>query len=237
MKERPILFSGEMVRAILDGRKIQTRRVVRNQPPPDIGLIHVSHYHPTVIDQHGEEAPGAEIFGAYSDDGYWGCKSPFGEPCDHLWVRETHFAYGRWETRYSPKKGRDEWHFIDMTVECDRNYQYTADSPAIPLANNRRGVTPGWWERPAIFMPHAASRITLAVTCVRVERLQEISEADARAEGAHSVDPVTGHECILDTGMGSYLLHYRDIWEQIYGAGSWDANPWVWVISFQRIKP
>jgi hypothetical protein len=151
-----------------------------------------------------------------------------------LAVRETFFAYGRWETRYSAKKGRDEWHFIDMTAECDRAYQYAADDPDVPLTKNRGGVTPGWWKRPAIHMPRLASRISLEVAAVRVEPLQAISWMDAIGEGLRDprrglrrVDPVEG--CVAQ---------FRALWDSInaprgYG---WDMNPWVWVVEFQRIS-
>lgn len=86
-------------------------------------------------------------------------------------------------------------------------------------------------------MLRAASRITLVVAGVRIERLQDISEADARAEGARCADEVTGREVLFPEASkaGSYRLHYRDIWEQINGPGSWDANPWVWVVEFERL--
>jgi hypothetical protein len=89
MRDLPILFSGAMVRALLDGRKTQTRRVIKNQSADDVGPFTVAHYHPTVIDRHREDAPGVEIFGAYSPDGKWGSKCPYGEAGDRPWVREA----------------------------------------------------------------------------------------------------------------------------------------------------
>ena len=241
MKERPILFSGPLVRAILDGRKTQTRRVIKHPPPDDVAPISVSRYHPTIIDRHGDEAPGAEIFGASSDDGEWGCKSPFGEPGDRLWVRETHIAYGRWETRFSEKKGRDEWHFVDMTLQTGREYRYDG---AVPNAK-RGGATPAWWRRPSIFMPRAASRTLLEVTGVRVERLQSISENDAIAEG---IEPFYTDDPDLqemwrdysEAGMavGNPIGSFMTLWDSINaGAGTgWNANPWIWVVEFRRIE-
>jgi hypothetical protein len=89
----------------------------------------------------------------------------------------------------------------------------------------------------SLFMRRTASRILLEIVGVRVEPLQNISEADARAEGACECDPVTGRKVLLAGGSqrGSYVLHFRDIWEQINGAGSWEANPWVWVIKFRGV--
>lgn len=232
MKERPILFNGAMVRAILDGRKTQTRRVVTPQPEvSDAGNL------------TGEwlSRPLGGLLLPKAQDIVIHC--PYGQVGDRLSVRETFFAYGRWETRYSAKKGRDEWHFVDMTAECDRAYQYAADDPDVPLASDRSGTLPGWWKRPAIFMPRGASRITLEVTGVRVERLQEISEADAIAEGVRLHDDRSGwvNECEIDGkrhfGAGAVEL-YRKLWDSLntIRGYNWDTNPFVWVVSFRRVR-
>jgi hypothetical protein len=97
-------------------------------------------------------------------------QSPYGRPGDRLWVRETFFAYGRWEKRYNEKKQRDEWRFVDMTRERSLSYRYAADDPGVP-AEKGRSTTPGWHTRPALFMPRAASRIVLEVVSVCVEHL------------------------------------------------------------------
>lgn len=150
--------------------------------------------------------------------------SPYGRPGDRLWVRETFIAYGRWETRYHELKRRDEWRFVDMTAGCGRVFHYAADNPDLPLAAGR-STTPAWHTRPALFMPRAASRILLEIVAVRIERLQDIGEADARAEGARpEADPP------------SYRLGYRKVWEAINGTGSWDANPLVWVVEFRKVE-
>jgi len=156
----------------------------------------------------------------------------YGAEGEQIWVRETFFAYGRWETRYSEKKKRDEWHFIDMTLERGCTYQYATDNPYVLLANNR---VPGWYKRPAIFMPRAVSRLQLEIIKVRVERLNEISEDDAKAEGApgyeESIDPSPPDEHC----EWSYQASFRRLWESINGAASWAKNPWVWVIEFKRV--
>jgi hypothetical protein len=221
MTERGILFSAPMVRALLDGTKTQTRRALRVQPLD-------------VLPMNGEHA-GREWVGLMQREPEpkgtaFRCK--FGHPGDCLWVRETFFAFGRWETRYSEKKQRDEWHFVDMTVECDRAYQHAASNPEVPLATGR-GPLPGWYTRPAIHMPRVASRILLEIVSVRVERLQDISEGDAEAEGwprrpEVSDDPQVHADAARDW--------YMDLWEDINGAGSWAANPWVWVVQFRRIE-
>ena len=143
-------------------------------------------------------------------------------------MRETFYAWGRWETRYSAKKGRDEWHFVDMTLECGRSYAYDTDEDTPMIVTRRSTVVPLWWRRPAIFMPRAASRITLEITSVRVERLQDISEADAKAEGVALKNSPAAF-------LTSYVRGFRDLWESINGPGSWAANPWVWRVEFRRL--
>ncbi|MFC5549593.1 hypothetical protein [Massilia aerilata] len=151
-------------------------------------------------------------------------RNRFGRPGDLLWVRETFFAYGRWETRFNLRKQHAEWFFTDMTQAAGHAWRYAADEGPGADAHARREarVAPAWHKRPALFMPRAASRILLEIVEVRVERLQEISVADALAEGlppGAERDPV---------------LAYRGIWEGINGAGSWDENPLVWVLAFVK---
>ena len=237
-KERPILFSAQMVRALLDGSKMQTRRVMKPQPEP------VPH-HPgdyqwpcnafqSMVNVSDTCAPGTH--GMASD------ACPHGAHGDRLRVRETSFAYGRWVTRYSQKKGRDEWHFIDMTIECDRAYQYDADAPDLPLAQGRGGALPGWYKRPAIFMPRWACRILLEIVSVRVERLQDISDADIVAEGI-DMEALAESQDRYDIvckgsgacGRATERTAWRDLWEST--GCDWDANPWCWAITFKRVTP
>lgn len=236
-KERPILFSAPMVRAILEGRKTQTRRAVKPQPYiDDMGNF---CWNGSNFGQDGNGPHIQAIASPLPSSKTKRIHCPFGKPGDTLWVRETFFAFGRWETRFSAKKGRDEWHFVDMTSECDRAYQYAADNPDVPLAHGR-GSLPGWYRRPAIHMPRTASRTALDVTAVRVERLQDISAQDAIAEGiARSGEGWERFHCDPDAPEGQAFtrnpaLAYRGVWEQINGPDSWAANPWVWVIEFRR---
>ena len=193
MKERPILFSAPMVQAILDGRKTQTRRVVKPQPTEFVGG-------PGVTLQDGSPAPLIPLDDSVEPYGRE-IACPYGKPGDRLWVRET-------------------WH--DASSSLHSCALYRAD-----------GIDLHWdkWT-PSIHMPRWASRITLEITSVRVERLQEISEADAQAEGwtrrpEVSTDPQVHKEAARDWFMG--------LWESINGPGSWDTNPWVWVIEFRRL--
>jgi hypothetical protein len=246
-REQPILFSAPMVLALLAGTKGQTRRVIKPQP---FAWDPVANW-PRDNSDFSKHA-----------------RCPYGRPGDRLWVRETYFAFGRWVTQFSAKKGRDEWHFIDMTLECGHSYSYPAtDSNPLPMRGRRdAGVTPGWWKRPAIFMPRTASRILLEVTEIRVQKLQGISEEDCIAEGCKADDPVVWWQGYKDCGGGMgwvhqqatgsappdwmiephqmaptpHLLraaewHYERLWSQINGPGSWDANPWVWAVSFKRL--
>lgn len=222
MRERPILFSGLMVQAILAGTKTQTRRVWKLPKT-------CAWYEPL----------GGERDGWWRDEPGKGCwqvgeaASPYGRADDRLWVKETFFAWGRWETRFSAKKGRDEWHFIDMTRESEKAYLYTADgfSDTQAFSKRRDDRYPMYWKRPAIFMPRHVSRITLEITGVRVERLESITTADAIAEGTPG-----GHGSIPGYNYSATPYeHYRWLWESINGAGSWAVNPWVWVVEFRRI--
>lgn len=200
MRERPLLMSGPMVRAILDGRKSVTRRVVKPQPPEDYGTIEVGRFHPTGWTRDGEEYPCAETFGAYTLDGECSWRCPYGEPGDRLWVRET-------------------WAGEESCV-------YRADSP-----NDDRSNIVRW--RPSIHMPRWASRISLEVIEVRVERLQEITEEEAAAEGA---DPSLFREPGLSDGF-EHRLSFAHLWDSLndYRGYGWDANPWVWVIRFRAL--
>lgn len=222
-----------MIRALLDGTKSQTRRICKHAVETSLSAV-VGPF----------ELPGFGGGWFGDEEGEIQFRGPHGQAGDRLWVRETFYAYGRWVTRFSEKKKRDEWHFIDMTLACDRAYQYAADNPEVPLAKGRGGGLPGWYTRPAIFMPRAACRILLDITGVRVERLNGCSETDALAEGIDT-DELAERQDSYDivckgtdaSGRATAQSMYRDLWESINGAGSWDANPLVWVITFSRTAP
>lgn len=182
-----MIFNGEMVRAILDGGKTQTRRPVK-----------VPH-----IDRDAMcELSGNELAGELSAGNYR--NSPHGKPGDRIWVRETWNKYGGLLTY------RADYDWIeDMKKEmaCHESY-------------------PKW--HPSIHMPRWASRITLEITGVRVERLRDLSEDDAKSEG---ITPPSGG---VLPGW-EYRINFRDLWMSIYGADNWEANPWVWVIEFKVV--
>jgi hypothetical protein len=207
-KERPILFSGEMVRAILDGTKTMTRRICKH-PPTESTFD--SEGMAMFADEGGELLYGptyADWFSPYSG-------------VERLWVKET-FApmdYGN-----APSKIQLIEYKAGCAVEA-KNY------PERPV-----GFEPGkihTW-KPSIFLPRWASRITLEVKEVRVERLNEITVEDARREGCTKIQCNCG-DCIDSTEIGTF----QDLWDSINGKRGygWSENNWVWVISFRRIQP
>jgi hypothetical protein len=208
MTERPILFSGPMVRALLDGTKTQTRRVVKPQP---FDRSYSKHDH-RIAYASGRASKGDEIDGFYaystSSGGQWQVKCPYGQPGDKLWVRE---AWARTHVAQSDQ----EW---IVYREGDNRTDYG-----------------GPW-KPSIHMPRAASRILLDITGVRVERLQDISDKDAISEGIGLTASAAGVPMTTPAGETMPRAMYRALWESINGAGSWDANPWVWVVEFKRIE-
>jgi hypothetical protein len=217
MKERPILFSAPMVRAILSGSKSQTRRIVKQQPERnDKGTLMWGTGRRTGLQRFG-------VDGLDVPPGVF-ARCPYGQTGDRLWVRETF--------DFLPDGGPDEPQACVIVYWATGSTEpRSAPESYNPMIYGREKV------RPSIHMPRWASRIALEVTGVRVERLQDISEADARAEGALECDPVSGREVLLAgaSQRGSFVLHYRDIWGSINGAGSWATNPWVWVIEFRRL--
>lgn len=195
MKERGMIFNAEMVRAILDGRKTQTRRPVKF-PVHDKNL--------------GCELAGNELAGELSAGNY--LNSAFGRPGDCIWVRETWNKYGGLLT-------------------------YRADHDWIDDMRKETVCTAKWV--PSIHMPRWASRILLEITDVRVERLNAISEEDARAEGIIDGGCLNCGEpepCGCANPEPDATDAFAYLWQSIYGRENWNANPWVWVIEFKRVE-
>lgn len=199
MKARPILFSAPMVHALLAGTKTQTRRAVK----PQADSIERHDGYPDEWSPWKGGERGASIL------------CPYGAPGERLFVRETGWQRPERSAR-DMREGADTW----------RPYEYDADG--LTEADHEQLKAWGWKRRPSIHMPRAYSRITLEVTGVRVERLQEISEADAMAEGVNWEE---------FAGLARFTARklYGELWETINGAGSWAANPWVWVVEFKRL--
>jgi hypothetical protein len=229
MKERPILFSGPMVRAILAGNKTQTRRVVKTN---HAGCGKSCHPAVLSITHRGGGFFGfdasEELRQQYITTFPFGTiKCPHGKPGERLWVRESWRTRREWD-KISPNKLPIPADELKADPEWCRD-QYITYAVADEEAEKMHGRG-----RPSIHMPRWASRINLEITAVRVERLQDISEADALAEGISWPDD--GRPPIDLTGMSNLRIaafKYKELWESINGAGSWAANPWVWVIEFK----
>lgn len=211
MKERPILFSGPMVRAILEGRKTQTRRVIHT------GWFDQSHWDIKPLDactvlRSSEtgivfNTPGGSLAKSMQDRVI---RCPYGGPGDRLWVRET------FSVRLDCEPG---------TPKAIHYLAYKADDVDLGMAWHSMS---NW--KPSIHMPRWASRLTLEIVGVRAERVREISHKDALAEGvAYNVSEPDG----------APLPRFRALWNSINDARGfgWDVNPWVWVVEFKVVKP
>jgi hypothetical protein len=214
IKERPILFSAPMVRAILEGRKSVTRRAMKVQP-----VLNGKFW---------------QVYGAGWSDGVTSVpavtghslstKCPYGKPGDRLWVRETWYC-DHFEVMRGPYLKPDD---LDIgEARDDGTLVYAADG-----LTPYEAYQPIW--KPSIHMPRWACRILLEITDVRVERLQDISRADIRAEGLQC-PPELASDDVSPNYRDWYPAAWRELWEST--GGSWDANPWVWVVEFKRVTP
>lgn len=216
-KERPILFNAEMVNAIMGNRKNVTRRPIKPQPKYSNYSISIDPW------EEGITVFKPREWGVYKEGdppGMWGLKEvikcPFGQPGDELWVKEDWAVDESYDTTKSSEIPESE------SVWC----KAISDSNEPWDTLNCRGK----W-RPADHMPRSFSRIQLLVKTVRVERVQDITEEDAKAEGVLFNPIIYGEERPATNG-------FRDLWNSIYehkGYG-WDVNPWVWVVEFERIN-
>lgn len=205
MTDRPILFSGPMVRALLDGRKTQTRRVLKPQPGEGASFFVSGR------GKHIWDWPG---LGVGTDDGRELPKRIY-RVGDRLWVRETWLpldGHSNWDLRVSYAADCQQKHFADGEYDSSWNWPKAAKTGDVP----------------SIHMPRWASRLTLVVTDARVERLQDISEADAKAEGPHQ------HEDWPEEYHASWRGAFHALWDSLNekrGFG-WDQNPWVAALTF-----
>lgn len=212
MIERPILMNAPMVLSTLAGFKTQTRRVVKFKTAAE-----AKRFSPELLDD-------------------WEWASPYGDPGDRLWVRETWAATAR-QDELAPK---------DFPADVGV-FMYRADRPNETPSGCAGGL--GKW-RPSIHMPRRFSRLTLEVKGVRVERLKAISREDAIAEGIRRVhgfdvpaamgglpEGTWSYSGAGDNWWGTPEAAFASLWRSVYGAASWAANPWVWVIDFKRVTP
>jgi len=240
MRERSILLNAEMVRAVLNGSKTQTRRIIQS-PAKNMQATGQK-----VIDyrEPGDKWYGEHVFSMRNQSGTW-CdytkeqflaKCPFGEVGDRLWARETWSDVNLEGISAIAYRADEGLRFLtndddDGDEDDPRLEKYSFANWYPDLISGTEGI----W-RPSIHMPRWASRITLEITGVRVERLQDISRADAVAEGgppSHpSIDAVS-----RDYGFPDFSRSwFGQTWWSIYGEESWQANPWVWVIEFKRVE-
>jgi hypothetical protein len=219
MKEHPILFSGDMVKAILEGRKTQTRRIIK--PQPELKT------YPHLDNVYSEELqkfitrPNINLIwkGVQTHIDEFNQRCPYGKVGDQLWVRET------WAKVYCEEENEDE------------TFVYRATDPGLTTGDEDEEGNIFKW-RPSIFMPRYASRIQFEIVNIAVDRLNNISEEDARAEGIEMNNkPYAGWFWMENIYSTDYApLAYEKLWDKINGKDSWLKNPWVWVIEFKRIN-
>jgi hypothetical protein len=226
MADRPILFSAPMVRAILAGTKAQTRRVVRDQT-----AVRAASGGPELWTGFMGWQPADAVLDDPSLNSNKAAKCPYGMPGDRLWVREA----------FRPIYPQDPGYNGGQPIAYDYRATYTQGD----RLGDALGIKRRW--KPSIHMPRWASRITLEITGVRVERLKDISEADAIAEGIDRIGGPTSCTPWKNYGLEAGAPHamtcaspvtsYATLWTSINGPESWDANPWVWVVAFRRAEP
>lgn len=220
MNEKPILFNAEMVNAILSGRKTQTRRIMRDQPeviPPEDECGVPGYWIPY---NAGKTMVRNEMMTI---------TCPLGAVGDQLWVRECFRVHSR------------ATDVATLVYRASERNSWTEQTRRVPVSDCNRPVSPEKWT-PAIHMPRWASRINLLITGVRVERLNDISDADAMSEGIDAdrlAESQDHYDCIADhnmTGRPTAKGYFSSLWQSIYGEENWEANPWVWVINFERME-
>lgn len=217
MTDHPIIFSAPMVRALLNGRKTMTRRLPKSQPERAIGrdgkelptgLLHIV----------GEPRPRVTIGRVITRQEI---RYSVG---DLLWVRENHFRWGQWD--YQSDRAR-KWMFFPAADDTLRFPEQMIDGYRAPRRIPGRLA---WHLRPSIFLPREHSRLTLIVTAVKVERLQDISEEDAKAEGCSG--RLGPNPDFPDEWDPTPQEEFQELWRVLHGPGAWDANPYVVAISF-----
>ncbi len=221
MTEHPIIFTGESVRAILAGTKTQTRRIIKPSPVAGSGVGGPWTWVTRTWGRSCRAVAGCADTDAFAREMVQHC--PYGKPGDQLWVREN-----GWEPRRPTERefrdGADTW-------------RYTYDADGVSAEDIKDFKAWKWKRRPAIHMPRWASRLTLELTDVRVQRLQEISEEDACAEGVRYTGPFPAAVAsgFLPRPDNLGRLEYQQAWAALNGKRApWASNPWVWALTFQR---
>lgn len=260
IKERPILFSGPMVCAILEGRKTQTRRVVKGMAldwlAPDLFTPEFVADPDNSLCPYGKPGDKDWKTGLIPQDGWYNVDDLTDQPEIPVYLRrfqdggEWHITWG-WDESDDPEAIEMDGGPTTETIRWKRpgdrlwvretwanlNADFPTVDPYFVYRADSSDHGPVTW-KPSIHMPRAASRILLEITDVRVERLQDISEDDARAEGIEMWPDGNFKAYTKQPGKFTYARDsFRTLWESINGPESWEANPWVWVVNFKTVKP
>ncbi len=233
-REHGILFMPEMVSGIISGKKEMTRRIIK--PQPDDDGLHNHTLFPMSLQSDMQ--------------GWWGTVDetgehkefnfPYGDIGDLLFVRETHFGYGRWVKDGHTKKGVTKWKFKALNNEV----RYLDNQPEKfwKSRNKKYPDAPAWYKRNSLFMPKYASRLWLKITGIKVERLQDISEKDAISEGIESTVFENAKTTVYKNYMDASHAHedprksFQTLWISINGVDSWKNNPYIWCLNFKVLS-
>jgi len=219
MKDKGILFKPDMVKAADEGRKTQTRRIITRR--------HLyCQPHQTVEDVIAELK--------YNQEGLLNC-CPY-VVGQRLYLKETHYRYGKWVKNGKTKTDKQAWRFVGAT----KPEEWLFESPDFARVEDMFRRENGWYKRSPLFMPKRFARRWYVVTAVRAERLQDISDEDAQDEGIPNTyrDGVCRWRYLTreDAGCNNPIGPFKELWESIHGPGSWGRNPYVWCICFQKSK-
>lgn len=235
-KQIPTLFSTVMVQANMAGRKTNTRRTT--------GLDDINNAPDEWLFDHFEVNVKGGLNAVFSNrenaQYFSSVPSPYGKPGDILWVREGYYQYGKWGYGDGlTKGGKTKRKFIPLDEDIAFEKTTTVMGETFHLEmGDRSSVLPGWFQRLPRFMPKKYARIWLEVTDIRVERLHDISEEDAIAEGVE-LNFMADLDCTGEIRQGSSIAGwaaFMELWESINGADSWEANPWIWVVSYKVLS-
>jgi hypothetical protein len=244
MNEHPIPYTTPMVKSIMAGIKTKTRRIIRSTyllEFPEALQFDAIEVNPQLsrIESSNDFKKVAGTFAMFEDkygEESRAFKFPYGNVGDLLWVKETFYAYGHWTT--FTEEGKSTKKFMDLTNDYNYLHQFHADWQ--PKKQAKFGEL-GWHKRPALFMPKAIAKRWIKIIDINVERLQDISDDDARDEGIKREGNLYYFYPCKDLRDDTYIengekVSFYSLWKSINGEESWDANPWVWGISFKVIS-
>jgi hypothetical protein len=249
MKFTPLLMRGELVRETLADVKTETRRVINRQPPERESPAS-NPFNWSRVEKVG---PWFHIM-SDNPNGMFTVKCPYGVVGDRIWVKETHWRWGRWSRGVHRKTGKPCWNFKPLPPPTGNPVLFSEPSQPKKLSKWSERYTARWHKRPSLFMPLKLSRLTLEITNVKVERVKDITAAAVRAEGVHIPHtlvrstqkfkpsdywPVGWEKLKRLPGFGDQLLiaEYASLWDTINADRdakyTWAKNPWVWVVQYR----